>query len=216
MIYLLGDIHGFFEIFDAIKEKIGEDPNDIIIQVGDFGIWPKWEKEYKWSTLPWKVYFIDGNHEYFPYLPYWDAGNVKQLSSNLFYIPRGTILNLEGKKIGFIGGAESLDQKWRVKGESWFWEERVQEEHVAHLLNEKLDVIVSHSPPLSVQSLLFPPLNKREWGLSMDWSDRSAENLERLYQQNQNTPWYCGHMHESKKWINVQLLAINEVVPLNV
>jgi len=85
MITFFGDVHGHWPIFVDLLKKVPED--HVVIQVGDIGIWPPY-----WDTidLPRKVYFIDGNHEYFPYLN--GIIEVKEIRPNLFYVPRGTVM----------------------------------------------------------------------------------------------------------------------------
>lgn len=223
MIIFLGDTHGNFEVFSWLREKLGDDPDVSIIQVGDFGIWPGWEK--KWNTTPWPVYFIDGNHEHFPMLDEaikdgieWGVKCPTKMAENLYYMPRGTIHILEGIRFGFMGGGESIDQKWRVLGQNWFHEERLERHHVEEFIKDvnktPIDMLVSHVPPISVRDALFPPLNYAEWQLDLSWVDVSMYNMEILWQLLNRIPMVCGHMHRSLRWHNCRILDINEAYTL--
>lgn len=209
-LYVLGDVHGEFRVFDHVQATLAHDPDAIVIQVGDFGIWPGWETRYAWDALRVPVYFIDGNHEHFPSLP--PAGVITRLFPNLYYAGRGSIITLDGRRIGFVGGGESIDYKWRAFKVSWFPEERVLPEDIAPLLDANLDLIVTHSPPETARAALFPPLRTWEWRLEDGWFDRSMTCLDALVKRHPNTPWYCGHMHKSERWNNVRMLDINELL----
>jgi predicted phosphodiesterase len=223
MIILLGDTHGDFKIFDYIREKIGDDPDAIIIQVGDFGYWPM--SMGNWKTTPWPVYFIDGNHEHFPSLweqvPTENGFQIKQpveLQKNLFYIPRGTIHTFEGIKFGFMGGGESIDKYWRQYGVSVFHEERVQRHQVEELVKDAqtnpIDILITHIPPATVRDRAFPPLNHAEWNLDLSWVDVSMNNIEYLWNALDRPKLFCGHMHTSINIFNCRILDCNELYTL--
>lgn len=212
MLYVLGDVHAQFRVFDGLKETLSADPDACVIQLGDFGVWPGWEKQYDWASLPWPVYFVDGNHEHFQLIP--NTPGVHSFFPNLHYVARGTVLELQGKRIGFCGGGESIDRRWRKSMVSWFAEERVRREDFQPLLQESLDLLITHSPPQVVRDMLFPPLNHSDWGLPYDWKDVSMLALQELWDHHQSTPWYCGHMHASLRWQQVHIVGINELLPV--
>jgi len=221
MIILIGDVHGRFGVFDRLaallpsSEINGEQIT--VIQVGDFGIWPGWEQTWP-TNLPWPVYFIDGNHEHSPTIKNWTDSNEGkkepiQVHTNLFYIPRGTVMNLENKTFGFMGGGDSIDYKWRTLGEDWFHEERVQRTDLDPLLNQKIDVLVTHVPPAIMLQRAFPPLVLENWGLSV-WDDVSADQINFLWKELGCPNLYCGHMHQIVQWNNCRVLAENEILEL--
>ncbi len=214
MLFIIGDLHGewqFFSLFEEQLEKDGRlDAPISIIQVGDFGFYPEY-MDY-WKGCKWPVYAIDGNHEHFGYLKQFK--DVSEVRQNLFYVPRGKVLELEGYRIGFIGGAESVDVKWREEGISWFPEERVLEIEADRIRNEKLDILISHAPPSSVISRNFAPLNKLSWGLPADWEDVSSKVIEKLWCDLGRIPMFCGHMHRSILDGNCRILNVDELYAL--
>lgn len=220
MILLLGDLHGEWGIINSIlngpyrllEDRIGPEAaaeNFVILQVGDFGFYDR--RLLEWPDLPFKTYAIDGNHEDFRLLR--NKKSVTEMRKNLFYVPRGTILDLFGYRVGCCGGGFSIDKAWRKSEVSWFADEEVLEEHIAPLINVPLDFIVTHTPPQSIIDRNFPKLDHEYWHLPKHWIDTSATAVEKLYQST-NVPIYCGHMHRSVKDDRVQILDINEMVPI--
>src|SRR4051794_30179883 len=117
MLVFIGDIHGDFLPLNAIQNKF-LDPNTIFVQVGDFGYWPQLAGKWERGRTGRPVYFIDGNHDYLPTLRKLDT--ITEVWPDAFYIPRGSVLTLDGKKIAFMGGAGSVDKAWRQPGLDWF------------------------------------------------------------------------------------------------
>ena len=207
MLMLLGDIHGNFVMFNEMMKRFPHEWPLTIIQVGDFGFHKYTMK--MWPTkFPWKVYAIDGNHEYFPLIEY-DV--VTEVHDNLFFVPRGTTLTIEGYDIGFVGGAESVDKAWRAAGIDWWPKERVTEADINKLYGKKMDLLVTHAPPISVIKNRFSPINKQSWGLPADWIDESSNMIEKLWKELKYVPLVCGHMHASKWAPNYRILGINEM-----
>jgi predicted phosphodiesterase len=216
MIFIVGDIHGEFDHFWHDIEKAIDIHGipDAIIQVGDFGY-------YTTEMLHWKnptkipVYFVDGNHEEFSYLPPTN-GEIVEVRPELWYVPRGTVLELWGKKFAFCGGGESVDKAWRKEGISWFAEERVTDEDIQRTiknsLGQKIDYLITHVPPISVIHTHFPKIDKNYWGLPDDWKDVSAMKIQALWDGMGNPNIIFGHMHSSIKGPNYQLLDCGEVL----
>lgn len=218
MIVLIGDVHGYFNAIKTIQNKF-PDPNTIFIQLGDFGYWPeyagKWERERSGRPL----YFIDGNHEYLPDLVKIDK--VKEVWPDLFYIPRGTVLTLEGKRIAFMGGAASIDKARRTPGMDWFAEELINRNDVDKLIwnlskngnpmdLEKVDLLITHTPPADCIEANFDAKEAADrFGVPESWKDPSSFEIEAIANRLGNPPIICGHMHRNVKWRNVQILDIN-------
>lgn len=161
MLLFIGDIHNDIATMNANLAKLAQERVDrpafwknYIIQLGDYSLCP-----YK-DTLPpiQPMWFIDGNHDYMP-----DLVGITQSSpvaKNLTYIPRGTVLMLEGIRVGFLGGGNSLDKDSRVPGWSWFPEENITNDQAYRLLENAdkhggLDLLVTHVPPATLLTRLF-------------------------------------------------------------
>jgi predicted phosphodiesterase len=160
----LGDIHGQFNIIHQYVKKYGiKDEN--IIQIGDFGVgFNTIEKEKRllemYHTQLVKnnvhVWAIRGNHDYKPHFDNDPFG-----FTNIHLVPDYTVLELCDKRILCIGGAVSVDRKWRytfkqklgifenqtLGKESW-WHDEVfvlDRDKLSEMRN--IDIVVTHTAP---------------------------------------------------------------------
>ena len=142
---------------------------DYVIQLGDFGIWPKMQPNKdtgrhdmvldpfaeKVSDLAVKheipVYFIAGNHEWHPWLQEQEDKfgwkDPIEIFPNLFYLPNGCTFDIGGRTFGVLGGAHSVDWRYRVPGRSWWETEMPTPEEVGRLGTMPLDVLLTHDSP---------------------------------------------------------------------
>jgi predicted phosphodiesterase len=196
-IAFVGDIHGEARTFSRILNTIYEQHPEVtaVIQVGDFGFYPKLLPNFETIKPKIPVYAIDGNHEYFPMI--YGIKEVKEMAPNIFYVPRGTVMELEGKRIGFCGGAASVDKMERVKWHmAWFQEEEITDADIAKFDGvEWLDILVTHVPPQSVIQKNFDPATLEWFGLPRTWRDQSADKIEALWTRLNFPTLLCGHMH---------------------
>jgi len=194
MITFIGDVHAHWPILcEAVLPKIPED--HVVIQVGDIGIWPSvWDS----ISLPRKVYFIDGNHEYFPYLN--GISKVTEIRPNLFYVPRGTVMELDGRQIGFLGGAESIDKAWRTPGYDWFPEESIRYSDMIKLSGKKVDILVAHTPPKFIVEITTNIPNPPRW------INSSAAAVEAAWELLGRPIIVSGHMHRNFKYGDIYVV----------
>lgn len=201
MIRIIGDAHAKFWEFDDILVDAGHDIT--CIQVGDFGIWPKlMENDLKdGMTFEQPFLFIDGNHEHFPTL--WKGGRntIHEVMPNAVYVPRGTVMEIDGRNILFLGGGESPDMLNRTEGVSWFREETITHADVMKIdMNTKIDIMITHVPPFSFTYHVFGGDSPIEWNYS-------SKMVESVWEAVGKPPLYCGHLHFSKTIGNVTVLA---------
>lgn len=124
-ILIVGDTHGQLEKLHRIALRawmiLGI---DAIIQVGDFGFFPRVLVAYQRSCgrFPIPVHAIDGNHEDHAWLArcvtQGDADEWRE-RLNLHYHPRGTVSELGGAVIGWLGGAMHVDRPQEGIEEHW-------------------------------------------------------------------------------------------------
>jgi hypothetical protein len=220
MIYILGDLHGNWERLDWLAKNVR--PDDIVIQVGDFGMYGDSLFKLKgkfFFGFPCKVYVVDGNHEDFSIVNEFSKDEPTEFAPNFFYMPRGYVMDIEGELFAFLGGAESVDKYWRVidgPKRTWYFEERIVQDDVDRLMKNldgrTPDVLITHAPPQFVIAANFPPLNEASWGLPLGWVDESAWKVSRVHWAVKPKKHYCGHMHKSVTHDNVRILDINEVL----
>lgn len=131
-ILLIGDIHGDLLGFkDVCRQaerdslltdlpfRLGEE-SLAVIQLGDWGM--GWENA-PLESLDFPVMVLEGNHEHYGLL---QTGNWAKGIENVTHLRRGEILRFPyGVNVGIIGGADSIDKKWRTPGVDWFPEEKI-------------------------------------------------------------------------------------------
>jgi hypothetical protein len=204
MLTLIGDIHGQFWKLHQMMDKAP--PDSHWIQLGDFGVWPHREIDegkaaVDITMMPRKIYMLDGNHEYYPMLP---INNTKptEIFNNLWYVPRGTLLELGGKTILCLGGAESPDKKWRTPGHDWFPEESLRYQDIERALShvgKKIDLMLTHTAPMHIVTMVFGDDSPPEW-------NHSSKAVEFIWNELGRPPLYCGHLHTKFKYGNVTVI----------
>lgn len=134
----IGDIHCRKDFIAKMK------PNSI--QVGDFSIINYDQYQLRYGP----VFFVDGNHDYFPGLQL-DAIRPYKIIDNLYHIPRGFVSG----KVMFVGGADSIDKDTRTPGADWFPEETLSYLQFNRIMeiDQQINVIVSHDCPSFVPIL---------------------------------------------------------------
>ena len=174
MIILAGDTHGSFEILKSFAENDegrGLTKADVVIVLGDFGVWEYSLEEIKSldALLPYTLAFLDGNHENFPLLysmPEREmfGGRVHDLGG-VYHLCRGETYvfpDKQGEKtVAVCGGGFSRDRDRRTKGVSWFPEEEITDTDVERALESlkkhggRVDAFLSHVPSSEVKLELF-------------------------------------------------------------
>lgn len=241
MIVYVGDIHGAWKTFKSLidRYKLGNiEEITYIIQVGDFGI--GFNNKYDMQTLEDLNNFfkerniiciaIRGNHDD----PYFFQGN--HIYSNLQLVPDYTTIEIDGKKHLFVGGAVSIDRKYRVSQDqkeasygssqrSWWHDEIfiLDEEKLKDIYG--VEVVVTHTAPEWCH-----PDNRKGFGNLVDEFvyndkdlyadlDKERQDMSKMFQILKNNgnyikEHYYGHYHASSISMNGYcihyLLNINE------
>ena len=184
-VLVMGDTHGNWGYLNKIIEK--KQP-EVILQTGDFGYWENFS-EYQLSMIKngdTKIYFCDGNHENHSLLK--QNGMIQEVAKNIYHCQRGSLLNLNNINILFVGGAESVDKRFRTAGFDWFPEENITQREFNIIMNhskEDVDVVISHTCPLEFKVME----NDCKGG------DSNRVVLSRVLEKYSPTLWYFGHWH---------------------
>jgi predicted phosphodiesterase len=221
MILLLGDIHGDFTILqDAIRkaEQVGA---AAVVQVGDFGLfrgngaYDGFHRVTKDAKVP--VYFIEGNHD--DCLRWVQHNEVHRIWNDreLYYIPRGTVMELDGRTMAFMGGAASIDKDYRLRyGMHWDENELLTQEQIDTLLKnaegKKIDMFITHCPPDSVITEHFDNSAKIMFGVGPDWTDPTQAQIEDMWHKLGTPLIFSGHMHKRVVGMTYRILDINELL----
>ena len=221
-IYVPGDTHGGPDL-QKIRDWNGGKHGDYLIVAGDFGY--PWdfseieEDDIKWlETRPYRVLFVDGNHERFDYwrdrpTKKWMGGSIQRLRphSPVMRLMRGEIYTIEGLKVFTMGGATSADRQWRHVGEDWWPCELPSEENFEQArakldsVGWKVDYVVTHT---CATSYIEPTMGR--WGDP----DRLTDFFQELENRLDYKHWYYGHFHIDKDVDGRHTVLYDEVVPL--
>lgn len=221
MIMLLGDIHGNISVLKEAIEVAVEKGATALIQVGDFGLMRNngsdvgFYRATKDSPIP--VYFIEGNHD--DCSRWIERKVVTQVypDANLWYVPRGTVMEIDNRTIAFMGGAASIDKNYRLR-QNWHWDpnEEVTQEDIDLLLKnaegKTADMFITHCPPQTVIDEHFDPRFKLNFGVGIDWTDPSQGLIENAWKALGYPFIYSGHMHRFVEGMTYCIIDINQLL----
>lgn len=220
MIYLIGDIHGDFRELKLLLDEVPKDAT--VIQVGDLGVWPFTAPRWKASGIDRDVYFIDGNHDYIPWLDA-DSPDPVEIWPHAIYVPRGyhCWFPVDGvdKHFLFLGGSKSVDRAWRKRDgihHGWFDKEQLSLAQAERAMGVgQVDFMITHTPPESVIRQNFSPSGLEQFDIDpLTWVDESAKMVETVWKALGEPRLICGHMHRSLVDGQVRILNTNEVFKL--
>lgn len=208
IVMAIGDTHGARGVTrDAIRWA-AENAVDRIVQVGDFGFWPRMNNGQKFlhdvgklaSDLGVWFGFIDGNHEDHtvldairlsdatPFIPY---GKYP-----LYYIRRGARWEWDDCAFGAFGGAYSIDRRDRIEDSreyGWFRQEMPDESVISNL--GKVDVLFTHDAPIVPPCLYTTSHFKRD-----DMSQASQRFVYEAMHVSKPSLLIHGHWHVHERY----------------
>ena len=161
----------------------------------------------------------------------WKGGKVHKIRDSVLHLMRGEIFDIDNKKIFAFGGARSHDIQdgilnlyeeekiyeyrkrgayFRIRDFSW-WDlelptNQEMENGIENLekINYKVDYIISHCCPTSIQALINP-IYKR---------DILTDYLQQISEKCTFKKWYFGHYHDYRQ-VNAQFtLLYEDILPL--
>ena len=161
----------------------------------------------------------------------WKGGKVHKIRDSVLHLMRGEIFDIDNKKIFAFGGAKShdiqdgilnLDEEekiyeyrkrgayFRIRDFSW-WDlelptNQEMENGIKNLekVNYKVDYIITHCCPTSIQALINPTYKR----------DVLTDYLQQISEKCTFKRWYFGHYHDYKQ-VNSQFTLLYEnIVPL--
>lgn len=232
MTILLGDLHGNFELINYFIKKVHlSDCN--IIQVGDLGVL----NDDFYSRLgvlnivlsenKINFYAIRGNHDNPKYF------DGKHGYSNIFLLKDYTVLDIDNKKILFIGGAISVDrvisisqmkeyESYGIKKELYWKDEGVVDNYTDDI--KDIDIVITHTSP----DWCYPDNSNGFGEFVLNYAKNDPNLLKDLLEERQKMSLifnkilksssvkkhFYGHFHKSAKMVrnNIEhiLLSVGE------
>lgn len=213
---VLGDTHGDLGWTLAAMHSAREAGARLLLQCGDWAIdWPgKNKRQYgdklqrEAEKLGMTIAFTRGNHDCVPSLaiPKRKGESFSRIRDDIFHLD-GDVLEWNGSRIGFLGGATSHpdDFAWRMEEEQkhqknqslWWPGEQVSREAAMTLsMQEPVDIFISHDAPLVGAFLELPRRSddvdyRREAQLDRELITRTRAKILKP-----GGISFCGHWHQ--------------------
>ncbi|WP_313354522.1 metallophosphoesterase [Microbacterium sp.] len=150
---ICGDWHGNIGWLRMLTRALPNLAYDVktVLQLGDWGMDPV-ETDVLFAEAGIERVFVTvGNHDRFDLIsPLFAAhpGAAVRVSEITWVLPRPARLNIWGRTVLSLGGATSVDQRWRTEGRDWWPEEAISDQHVAAAVaGGPADVMLTHESP---------------------------------------------------------------------
>jgi DNA repair exonuclease SbcCD nuclease subunit len=194
-VFIIGDIHGQFPLL-ARQIALNEFKDCCLICVGDLGIGFNASREMELGNIAVlnecfgrrNIQFLSirGNHDDPAFF------NGDHFLSNFKLLPDYTGVMINDERFLFVGGAVSVDRKFRQFGlDKWEGEEFVLDESAV----AECDVLITHTAPTWIG-----PNNRNHWFTNDDklWEDckRERDGVSKLVELCKPKYHYMGHFHE--------------------
>lgn len=212
-VMMLGDVHGNSNWTMHAIRYAAEGGADVIVQVGDFGIWQGLagqmflrDVQLTLDDYGIDLYWIDGNHENFDIIN--DRPTMRKPHNrrgpwsfpeypNILHLPRGYRWEWFGKTWMALGGAVSVDKMHRKEGLSWWPGETLTDNDVEYASRPgKVDVLVTHDCIAGVPVPGIKPIGESEWP---DWvlieSNEHNRKIRDVVEATRPELMIHGHMH---------------------
>lgn len=225
MIAFMGDLHGDDQFLRQAAKKIATFGCDTIVQLGDNGVWPWWQKGGpEWLRDVEKIMrqyglvmvALTGNHDWHEgvYSADVDDDGFHVLTDRLRFAPRGHRWTWSGVEFLAIGGAHSVDKaaslaemrkknkKQDVYGSSkrryecWWETETVTPEQAAKAMEGgHADIVVAHDVPLYVDMAFQIAKQHGKFLKGDDGTVAHRRIMTDIFDAVRPHHWFHGHYH---------------------
>jgi hypothetical protein len=219
LVGIIGDLHGntryAVSAIRQVCEKLHLESPKIILQAGDFGVYPddgthEWMGETRRHQTflegvtevlddnDARLWFVDGNHEDHNMLAELAASQPGAdsvwLTSRIKWLQRGHRWSWHEKTWLAAGGAVSVDKLLRTPGVDWFPQEEITDVQEALIVSGgHADVLLSHDAPAC------EPLNLRVpydlWLPMIPRAEAHRERMQRICESVKPSKIFHGHYH---------------------
>lgn len=207
-VLLAGDTHGDGWWWRHLVKLAKRHRCQGIVQLGDFGVWPGGDGKRYLNGVSAQLHhaglwgiFIDGNHEDFPQLlgyPVQPDG-WRPVRPALRHAPRGHRWSWRGVTFLALGGAGSVDKRWRTPGRDWWSEESITDDDVVRAVQGgKVDVMLTHDAPTRARPVALADSHWDVSGVGVDVladCEASQRRLQQVVDAVQPRLLVHGHWH---------------------
>ena len=199
----VGDVHGYWNQYRNVVKDVENS-----IQVGDMGM--GFTSHSEWapdSALAFEKKFKEGNHRFIR----GNHDNPKEVAKCSKWINDGFLEITDlGNKIMYIGGAWSIDWKYRTMGVDIWEDEELSLAYLTYLIEQykliKPDIMVTHTAPIGIPA---GPMGFRILGNGA----RTELALQEMLEYHRPKYWIFGHWHKDfdKTIDGTRFICLNEL-----
>ena len=211
MLYITGDTHGDYEIFN--ERRLGQlKKGDTLIITGDFGfLWDNSKEEIKnlkkLSKKKYNILFVEGAHENFDRIREFEevelhSGKAIKIEDNIYCLKRGEYYSIEDHSVFALGGgmppyADEDDEATSLPtdDELEFAVNNIREHR------RRADIIITHEAPASVKRLIDRNATINDLNIFLDT----------VLHNTRYGKWYFGSLHQDRA-VSDNLICVFEEV----
>lgn len=244
MIYVTGDTHADWMSrlnVDSFPEQREMTKEDVVIILGDFGIWDDSKREK--YNLDWledrnfTTVFLSGNHDNYDMLDNlpvseWHGGKVNFIRPSVIHLMRGEVYSIEGKTFFAFGRASSHDIKdgilevgdprikqwrydynkmFRVNHVSW-WERELPNEKEMKNGIKNLATYDNKVDYILTHCSYTSLLKQMDGGSRLYEADVLTDYLQTVKQTTDYKQWLFGHMHVNENYYWERAVCLYEQI----
>jgi len=202
LVAVAGDWHGNDVWARNVIRSVAKLGVTTVLQLGDFGIWPGDDgtayldavvaacQQYEVTVM-----FLDGNHEDFTQLEAAprDSNGIAHVREHVWHLPRALRWRWNGIGFAALGGATSLDARFRKSYVDWWPQEALRPEQHQRLVDGgSVDVLLTHDSPSGIS---IPGLSDQWPPAALDHARQHRRALRDTVDKVQPTHLLHGHFH---------------------
>lgn len=203
-VWVCGDSHGNEGWLQTVLPAMHRFDRGIrtVLHAGDWSMEPDWVDHWCERVGIERMLVTLGNHEpYDQYSPLLAAypGHAVRISEVVWLLPRPWRFEVFGREFLSLGGAASVDRRWRTEGKDWWPDERITDEQVLAASVGPADVMITHESPAftpvaEVAALLAANPNRFPADALAE-SAASRAQVSRTWESARPRVLFHGHMH---------------------
>jgi predicted phosphohydrolase len=184
--FFIGDVHGKYKRYKRVIEGRRD-----TVQLGDMGVgfWKLRMGELVPDHNPPHSKMVEGNHRFIR----GNHDNPSVCKRQSQWIPDGTV---EGD-VMFVGGALSVDRKWRKEGLDWWPDEELSIAELDRLIDVYADarprIMVTHDCPQILEKTMVEASGRDK---SIEPS-RTRQAFSAMFDHRRPQHWVFGHWHRT-------------------